>query len=129
MMRVLKSGALGRSSVIRHPPSESSNDAQAPEDFKKVQRVYIHTYIGLTGSTIIFCFLILLLSLDPVRRPSVCEMSTMGDGEIDWQPTSASASGAICPGPRPPVAVYSKFLRFFIPRRSDLERFFHSEVA
>lgn len=53
----------------------------------------------------------------------------MGDGDdaskerlgcarsIDWQPTSASASGDL---PRPPVPV--SFIVFLIPRRSDLER-------
>lgn len=45
---------------LGHPSSESCNDALAPEDFKKF-RIYVRL------STMIFFFLIPLLSLDPVR--------------------------------------------------------------
>lgn len=54
----------GSQSVIRHPSSNEHWHLRTSRKF----RVYICTYIGLTGSTIIFCFLIPLLILhgDPV---------------------------------------------------------------
>lgn len=135
VMRVFKkSGALGRSSVVRHPSSESSNDALAPEDFKKVQGIRKTQH-----HDILFLIPLLILYGDPVCTR--CRQWVTGDGDdaskerlgcarsINWQPTSASASGAICPGPGPQSRCTVSFNVFFHPSSIRSRANVHSEVA